>query len=566
MLVHLRVQNMALIDEVSVDLGEGLNVLTGETGAGKSILLGAVSLALGARAAKGILRDPAKPAEVALLFAGEKPEVLAALSDLGIEAPDGDVLIVRRFTVNGRSLCQINDSMVTTQQVKAVADLLIDIHGQHEHQSLLDVGRHIDMLDRFIPEAETLKKELRALWDETGRLQKEYQHYAENEQEGQRLMGLLDYEIRQIEEVDWKEGEEENLQEERKRLIYSEKLQEGSMGAYYKLRGENGEGRPALEQMEDALAHIREIASYDSEFFDPYVNSLEEQIAVLDDIAAEMRRYGESMEAQPERLTEIEERLDQIGLLKNKYGRSREEVLAYAEKARADLEKWQHLEETMRALSEQIEKRQKAMGKLAARLSELRSEAGKRVEAEVTKVLETLQFEEPIFKIEQKEKELSPKGVDQITFMIRTNVGEALRPLHQIASGGEMSRVMLAIKTVLAEQDEIGTLIFDEIDTGISGRTAQSVAEKMSRIARYHQVICVTHLPQIAALADYHVRIEKTTDGQRTKTELALLSQEEMVEELARMLGGTEITAAVKENAAEMKKLANEWKGAAARS
>ena len=560
MLIHLRVQNIALIDEVTVDLGEGLNVLTGETGAGKSILLGAINLALGGRGNKDMLRDTSKPATVDLLFIEEKEAVLKKLSELGITAADGEILISRRFAASGRSTCQINQTMVTTQQVKQVAALLIDIHGQHEHQSLLDSSKHIDLLDRFIAEAPALKHELKAKWDEAKELKKQWQHYAETGKDRERLLALMQYEMDEIEEARWKEGEEEALGEERKKLLYSGRLQEGCLGAYHLLRGDNPNGQPAVDAMGEALQKIRDIAAYDRTFFEPYVSSLEEQLSILEDMAADLRNYGEEMESQPERLDEVENRLDQIQHLKNKYGQSRELVMAYYEKTKTEQERLQNLKDTMEKLERQIECKQQEMEKIAAALSQLRVQAARKIEKEITEVLTTLQFNEPIFKVSCESKELSPKGVDQIVFQIRTNVGETIRPLHQIASGGEMSRVMLAIKTVLAKQDEIGALIFDEIDTGISGRTAQSVAEKMSRIAGFHQVICVTHLPQIAALADCHMLIQKTVSEEHTATHITQLAPEQITEELARMLGGAEITDAVRENAMEMKKLADEWK------
>lgn len=560
MLIHLRVQNIALIDEVAVDLEEGLNVLTGETGAGKSIILGAINLALGGRGSKELLRDPSQPATVDLFFVEEKHSVLEKLAEMGIAAEDGEILISRRFTAGGRSTCQINQTMVTTQQVKQVAALLIDIHGQHEHQSLLDGSKHIDILDRFISEIEPLKKELKEKWEEARKIQKEWEDYQQKGKDRERLLSLMQYEIDEIEETAWKENEEEVLKEERKKLLYSERLQAGCLGAYTLIRQGGREGQPALDALESALMKLKDIEAYDLEFFAPYVASLEEQVAVLQDMASDLRQYGETLEAQPQRLTEVEERLDQIQHLQNKYGQSRELVMAYYEKTKREQERLLNLAQTIDELEKKRSQKQEEMRQLAQKMTKLRLSAAKKVEEEITSVLATLQFNEPIFKICREEKEISPKGADQILFHIRTNVGEALQPLQQIASGGEMSRVMLAIKTVLAKQDEIGTLIFDEIDTGISGRTAQSVAEKMSRIALYHQVICVTHLPQIAALADCHMRIEKTVSKEHTATQIQVLTQPQVTEELARMLGGTQITEAVRQNAVEMKKLADDWK------
>ncbi len=560
MLIHLRVQNIALIDEVMVDLEDGLNVLTGETGAGKSIILGAINLALGGRGSKELLRDPSRPAVIDLFFSEEKSSVLNKLKEMGVAAEDGEILISRRFAASGRSTCQINQTMVTTQQVRQVAALLIDIHGQHEHQSLLDSSRHIDILDRFIPGIEALKKEMREKWEAARVLQKQWEAYQEKGKDRERLLSLMQFELDEIEAAAWKENEEEELREERKKLLYSEKLQESCLGAYALIRQGGREGQPALDALESALMKLREAEGYDPAFFTPYVASLEEQLAVLQDMAGELRQYGEGLEAEPQRLSEVEQRLDQIQHLQNKYGQSWELVTAYYHKTKEEQQKLQNLAQTIEELQQQLQKKQSEMQVLADQMTEKRLEAAKKIEEEITNVLATLQFNQPIFKINRQPKELSPKGADQILFQIRTNVGETLQPLQQIASGGEMSRVMLAIKTVLAKQDEISTLIFDEIDTGISGRTAQSVAEKMSKIALYHQVICVTHLPQIAALADSHMRIEKTVTGEHTATQIQVLGEEQITEELARMLGGTQITEAVKQNAVEMKTLAENWK------
>lgn len=560
MLVHLRVQNIALIDEVAIDLGEGLNVLSGETGAGKSILLGAINLALGARGSKSLLRDAARPAAVELLFVDEKPAAQEMLAEWGIEAAGGEIIIARRFTPSGRSICQINQQLVTTAQVKKLAAQLIDIHGQHEHQSLLDSSRHIDLLDRFIPEVDPLAKRLTHAWEEHRKLQDEWERYEQNGRDRERLLSLMQYELTEIEEAAWQEGEEEALQEERKKLLYSEKLSESCLGAYTDLHGQQLRERSVIDSLEDALQKIQDAARYDDAFFSPYVSTLQEQAEVLRDVAASLRGYAEALEADPERLTAVQERLDVIAHLKSKYGQTWQQVRAYYEKTKAERDKLEHISETMQALEAEMARQKQSMQVLADQMTKLRLDAAKKIEKDITAVLETLQFDQPIFKITRTEKPLSPKGCDQIVFQIRTNVGEAMRPLHQIASGGEMSRVMLSIKTVLARQDEIGTLIFDEIDTGISGRTAQSVAEKMSLIAQFHQVICVSHLPQIAAMADTHLRIEKTVVQDHTITQIQLLTEKEQEEELARMLGGASITPAVLQNAKEMKALAKDWK------
>ena len=559
MLQHVRVQNIALIDEADIDFDEGMNALTGETGAGKSILLGAINLALGKRAGKDIVRDTSRGAEVDLLFNDDRAEVKEALAELGIDSDDGEVLIVRRFTPSGRGTLMINGAMASTAEVKRISSLLIDIHGQHEHQSLLNPAKHIELLDRFIPKMPAELSKMKALWDEAEKVRKELEAFQANARDRSRVLSLMEFEIGEIEDSNWREGEEEELKEERQKLLYAERLKEASLEAA-SLMQDNDYGASALSKLDDALAKIKSVVAFDEAFFGPFAETLEDQISVLEDTASELRSYGEDLEADPERLNEIEDRISLILHLKDKYGRSYEEVQRYLKQRKEEYDKLYNAKETTEKLEAAYEALKGKMKAQAAVMTELRKKAGERIGRQITEVLSTLQFEEPIFQVSCEEKEVSPSGADQVVFMIRTNVGEKIMPLDKIASGGEMSRVMLAIKTVLAEEDEIGTMIFDEIDTGISGRTAQSVAEKMSRIGHFHQVICVTHLPQIAAMADNHLRIEKVTEGGRAYTRVKRLSGEEITEELSRMLGGTKITEAVRQNAVEMKALAEQLK------
>ncbi len=549
-----------MIDEAEVDLMEGLNVLTGETGAGKSILLGSINLALGGRGGKEMMRDPKKGAEVDLVFYDESPKVQAFLEERSISAEEGQIVLSRRYQPSGRSGSFINGTMVSGKEVKDLAALLIDIHGQHEHQSLLDQSKHIDLLDRFIPgmgsaddgELQAFRKEFEALEE----LKKELAHYEESGRDRARLLSLMEYETKEIEDTNWQKGEEEDLQEEKKKLLYSGKLSDASLSASALLKDNDRSGESAISRVDKALAHIRQVQDVDSEFFAPFVDQLQDVVSVLEDAAWSLMDYGEKLDQDPERLDALEDRLTQIQHLQDKYGKTYEKVMAYYDKTFREMQKLRHLEETVETLKNEIAVKEKTVRKLAGAMHEKRVKAAKTLSEEITKELSTLQFEKPLFKVEVTEKALSPKGADNVVFMIRTNVGEEEKPLNKIASGGEMSRVMLAIKTVLARQDEIGCLIFDEIDTGISGRTAQRVAEKMRQIAVYHQVICVTHLPQIAAMAQHHLVIEKSSENEHTATNVKALSEEEVPEELARMLGGAAITDAVRQNAREMRNLA----------
>ena len=562
MLAQIRVQNIALIDEVTVDLEEQLNILTGETGAGKSILLGAINLALGARNGKDVVRDPEKPAGVDLLFIEQNPKVLKKLEELGIslEIEEGgtEILISRRIGSNGRGTSRINGETVVAAQVRQAAALLIDIHGQHEHQSLLNEASHIEILDRFSAPMGALREQMKRLWEQNTACRKELEHYTENEREKERLLALRQFESDEIEQAALREGEEEELQEQRQRLLYAGRLREDSQIAYEALRSQSEGG--ASDQISTAVNRMEGLQKLDGEFFTARTEALRDALAVVEDVAADLLDYAENIEEDDGQLDAVEERLDLIHRLKNKYGRTQAEIQQYKIKNDEEMQKLLHIQETIADLRAQQAAIEAKMRETAEKMTQLRQEQAERVGAEITDILTTLQFTDPIFRIQVEPAELSAKGADKVTFLIRTNVGDDIKPLSKVASGGEISRVMLAIKTVLASQDEIETLIFDEIDTGISGRTAQSVAEKMSRIARYRQVIAVTHLPQIAAMADVHLCIEKSTEQGRTYTHVHKLKPAEQVQEIARLLGGLQVTEAVTENAREMKKLAEDWK------
>ncbi|MBO6158428.1 MAG: DNA repair protein RecN [Firmicutes bacterium] len=556
MLKNIQVQNIALIDEADISLGEGLGVLTGETGAGKSILLGAIGLALGRRGSKDAVRDPSKSAQVSLLFSGISPEILPRLEEMGIDLTDDELMIRRRFT-GSKSAITANGTVITAAEARELSSLLIDIHSQHDNQSLLKPSGQMDLLDRFVPDIQE-KLELQAsLYQKVRKLQEEKALFEEKGKDRERLLSLMGYELQEIEEAALKEGEEEQLIQERKKLLYQERLQEASLSAFGALLGSEDS---AYSKLDEAIHQISRVEAYDTDFFSPFLRSLEESRSLVEDIGREFRDYGENAQSDPGRLSALEERYDLIERMKRKYGDTLQKIEAYRARTQEEKRKLEDLDETIRDLDDQIRRQSLALEKHAEALSIDRKRAAAQIEKEITDILATLEFEDPLFTIAVEEGPMGRTGKDKVVFEIRTNVGESLKPLSEIASGGELSRVMLAIKTVLAKQDDIDTLIFDEIDTGISGRTAQSVAEKMALIARYHQVICVTHLPQIAAMADDHLRIEKSSAAGHTATNVYSLKEDEMVEELSRMLGGAVITKAVRDNAAEMKKLALSYK------
>lgn len=561
MLVHLRMQNIALIDDVSLDFGPGLNVLTGETGAGKSILLDGINLALGSRAQKDLFRNGKEPAQVDLLFYEENPRVLQAIQDFGISLEEHEILLTRRFAVSGRSICRINGQIVTASQMKEIARYLIDIHGQHEHQSLLNPARHRELLDRFDERiGETLIR-YQTAYQNYHEILKELEKYTRDEQEKERLLSIMDFERQEIEEAQLQEGEEEELILQRRRLYNSERIQEAVGTAYASLSLGAADGGSALELLERTASGLRGIANMDPDTMEPIVSSLQDMISIGEDLAHQLRSYMDTLESDPEQLQQIEQRLDQLRHLKSKYGDSVAAIQSYYENLLRELDKLTNIQQTKEALYKRKSSCEEILEREAAVLHELRTRAAVDIEKDVTAILSTLQFNDPYFHIEvQSLSEFMTYGRDEVRFQIRTNVGDAIKPLNHIASGGEMSRIMLAIKTVLARRDEIATLIFDEIDTGISGRTAQSVAERMQQIAAFHQVICITHLPQIAAMADTHFCIEKNVEQSHTKTLVRRLNHDQMIEELTRLIGGVAITDAVRHNAQEMKRMADALK------
>lgn len=554
MLIHLRMQNIALIDDASLDFDAGFNVLTGETGAGKSILLDGINLALGSRANKELFRNGKEPAQVDLLFYEENPKILQSIKNLGIDGDDHEILLTRRFSTSGRSVCRINGQIVTASQMKEAAGSLIDIHGQHEHQSLMEPGRHRELLDRFNDKIGATVQEYQKIYEEYQDIQEELERYVHDEQEKERLLSLMDYERNEIEEAALMEGEEDELIVTRRRLYNCERMQNAVAESYgYLNEGSRGEGA-AMDLLDRAASSLQSITSLDAEILEPIASSLQDMIAIGEDLAHQLRDYLESLEADPEQLSAIEKRLDLIHHLKSKYGSTVAAIQEYYDNLITEIDKLQNIQQTKERLyarKMQCEEKLREKGNL---LHTMRVKAAKEIESEITSILATLQFNDPLFHIEITPLDhFGIYGCDEVRFLIRTNVGDEMKPLNRIASGGEMSRIMLAIKTVLAKRDEISTLIFDEIDTGISGRTAQSVAEKMSQISVYHQVICITHLPQIAAMADAHYSIEKNVENGRTRTHVKRLNREHMIDELARLMGGVTITDAVRQNAEEMK-------------
>ena len=566
MLTHLHVKNLALIREAEIDFTEGLNILTGETGAGKSIVIGSVSLALGGRVAKDMVRPGADYGLAELVFLVNRKKQREKLLELGI-TPEDDTVIISRKILEGRSINKINGETVTLSQLKEAAALLIDIHGQHEHQSLLQKKKHLEILDEFAKEElEPVKEKLAAAYREWKDLKKTLSEAQMDEESRLREISLLEFETDEIEKAELTEGEDEELERRYRRMTNGRRLLEAAGNAYALTGYEEETG--AGTTVGRAVRELQSVLSLEDEELSALASQLSDVDGLLNDFNRELSDYLTSLEFDEREFAETEERLNQLNYLKSRYGHTIGEILAYQQKQQERLAALQDYDRYLQELEERLGQAERELGELCERASEIRKRFAEGLCGKIREHLQDLNFLNVEFEMSFEElPEYTAQGRDSAEFLISTNPGEPLRPLMKIASGGELSRIMLAIKTVLADRDEIDAVIFDEIDVGISGRTAQKVSEKMMLIGRTRQVICITHLAQIAAMADSHYRIEKTVEDGGTRTQIRRLDERESVEELARILGGAEITDAVLQNAGEMRTLAQEKKqSAAARS
>ena len=557
MLLNLHVKNVALIDEADVSLGEGLNVLTGETGAGKSILIDAVNLALGARGGRSLLREGGAPASVELLFQVSGREKLEALKELEVFPDEEGMVLISRRVSQGKSVCRINDETVTAARLRAVTALLIDIHGQHEHQSLLHKEKHLEILDAYCRyREEPVRRELVRAYGAYAAAKKELSSYELDEDERKRELSFLEYEISELSGAGLKPGEIPELEGRRRRLANGQRIASAVGKAEALLSGGQGAG----ELLGRAARELSEAAAFD-EGLSPILSQATDAEALLEDLGRALRDYGQELSFDQGELSRIENRLDVLHGLQAKYGETYEEMMETLKAGEKRREILLSFDEGKRKAKEACEAAKTEAWAWADKLSAIRKEEALHLTEAIRAALVDLNFMEVQVSMEfSRKEEPGENGFDEAELLISTNPGEALKPLAQVASGGELSRIMLAVKAVLADTDEIDTLIFDEIDAGISGRTAQKVAEKLNVIGRSHQVICITHLPQIAAMADCHYKIEKSVKEGRTITTVESLDEKAQTEELARLLGGAAITGAVRQNAAEMKRLASEYK------
>ncbi len=559
MLLNVHIKNIALIDDANVNFTDNLNILTGETGAGKSIIMGALRIGMGDKLPKDIVREASKEGFCQLLFLVDDEAVLEQIRQLGVEpTEDGEILITRRI-VNSRTINTINDMALTAARLREVSALLIDMHTQHQQQTLLKKNEHMKLLDKFGRVAiEPLKREVAQRHADYTELVDQMDKLSMDEAERSRRAEFLKYQIAEIESANVKAGEDEDIEHQYNKMVNSRDIVAAASEVYSVTGYENQSS--AGNEIGRVLVNLKGIKELDDEI-DGLYSQLENIDALLNDFNVELSNYMQSMNFDDSEFREVESRLDVINDIKGKYGSTVDEVNRYLEESKAEYEKLSEYDEYIAELSGKINKAKKLMIDAADKLSAERKKQAKLMCKEIKTALSDLSFMQVDFDmVFDRLSECTANGIDDCYFVISTNVGEKLRPLYDVASGGELSRIMLAVKSCMAAEDNIGTLVFDEIDVGISGRAAQAVAEKMALISRKHQVISITHLPQIAAMADSHYLIEKSADEGKTVTKIVRLSEAESITEIARLLGGASITDAVMSNALEMKQMAEKTK------
>lgn len=558
MLLNLHVKNLALIEEVDVDFEKGLIVLTGETGAGKSLILGSVNIALGNKASKDMIRKGTDYSLVELTFSVSE-NCAKQLKKYDIYMEEDSIVTVTRKISEGRSISKINGETVNIKTLKNVMSLLIDIHGQHDHQSLLYTKNHLDILDKFAKDSILeLKEQIKEEYSKYTKLIKKLEEFNIDEGQKAREIEFAEYEVNEIESANLKPEEDVQVEEEFKKLSNSKEIVSALSEIYNALSYETAGGlgdiiNKAVMDINSIKGMNEKISQFQTELYD--IDNL------CRELTSQIYDYNSGMDFNPEYVREVEERLDVINHLKLKYGNSIEEILRYKEEKEEYLEKLNNMTDEMESVKNQISELEGTLNNLCTKLSEQRKKAAKELEVLVKQALVDLNFIAVEFEIQITRKEsIGENGFDNVEFMISTNPGESVKPLVKVASGGELSRIMLAIKSILATEDDIDTLIFDEIDTGISGQTAMKVAEKMAKISINHQVICISHLSQIAAMADSHYLIKKTADENSTTTSIKKLTRQQSIEELVRINGGSGITEAGLIHATEMKDMADRTK------
>lgn len=547
MLELLHIENIAIIEAADIEFAPGFNALTGETGAGKSIVIDSLSAVLGQRTSRELIRTGAEKAFVSAAFSGMAPELTEAL---GIQPePDGTLLLQREIQTDGKNVCRINGRPVTVGQLRALGARLLNIHGQHDGQQLLDEEQHIVYLDSF-GRVESLAITYAEKYKNFTDIRRQIGALQMDEAEKARRVDTLQYQIEELRRAKLTPGEEEELTARRGMLRNAEKFLDAVAGADYALNGDDSGGGAlsALRQAQDALSGVRHL----DDAFGQLYERLGEAYSEVYDIAATVEDKRGELDVSPGELDRVESRMDLLYRLKKKYGATVEDMLDYQARCEAELAQIEDAGDTLVRLEQALSKAEKEARQAAQALSDARKAAADRLTAQILTELQQLDMGKIRFAVDFAEKPLDSDGMDTVRFLMSANVGEELRPIHKIASGGELARIMLAMKNVLSEQDHVGTMVFDEVDTGVSGRAAQKVAEKMARISRRKQVLCVTHLPQLAAMADMHFSVEKGERGGRTYTEVRRLDREQRRQELARLTGGSHVSQTMLDGAEEL--------------
>lgn len=557
MLTDLFIKNVAIIDKLSVELGKGMTVLTGETGAGKSIIIDSINMILGARTNKSLVRYGEEKASVKAVF-DLSDGVRSYLEDNDIDCDDDQIIVSRDVTSEGKSVCKINGSPVTLAVLRELASELVNIHGQHDNQSLLTPSKHIDFLDSFAADEEQ-KRGYYEIYKSREALKKELERLNMNETERAEKIDFLTYQIEEIEKAKLRDGEEEELREQRDIIANAEKIVIAAQEAYDNIYG-GEKAQSAYDGISTAVAALSDIASFD-ERLSAVLDKISEAMYSIEDAAHEIKECTDGIEYDEQLLNDIEERLDLISRLKRKYGGDIKFILEKLEGFKKELELLSGSKERTDELKTMLDEETKKLDVVAAILTKTRTEAAKKLSELVCRSLSELDMPKAVFNVSVEcAEEYMPSGTDSVEFMFSANTGEPEKPLVQIASGGELSRVMLAVKSILADADSVGTLIFDEIDTGVSGSAAQKIAVKMASIAKNKQVICISHQPQLAAAAHHQLLIQKSDDGNRVTTSVREVTGKEREYELARIIDGNDITDTSLEHVRQMLKNAESYK------
>ncbi|MCQ6278030.1 DNA repair protein RecN [Bacillus sp. EB600] len=556
MLCELSIKNFAIIEALSLSFDKGMTVLTGETGAGKSIIIDAIHLLIGGRGSSEFVRHGEDKAEIEGLFNldNQKHPCYQKAQEFGIEIEEGMVILRRDISRTGKSVCRVNGKLVTISTLREIGSTLVDIHGQHEHQELMDETRHLSLLDQFgVDEIARSLLEYQTVFHRYEQTQGKLRALSENEQKTAHRLDLIQFQLDEIQKADLKLNEDDDLAEEKAKLNNFERIFEAVQSSSMALQGE----QKGLDWVSLVMSHLEAAASLDSTYKDIY-EAVANSYYVLEDASRFLRNELDQLEYDPQRINEIEARLTEINHLKRKYGSKIEEILEYASKIEEEIETLQNKETYIDQLEKELTSLRKDLSLEAKQLTDIRKKWAEKLTKHIHKELKELYMAKTVFEIHFEPKaNFSRNGIDHVEFYLSTNPGEPLKPLSKIASGGELSRIMLALKSIFSKHQGVTSIIFDEVDTGVSGRVAQAIAEKIYKVADNSQVLCISHLPQVAAMADTHLYISKIIKGGRTKTSVTPLTVDEKITEIGRMISGVEITDLTKKHAEELLQIAS---------